>query len=89
MLKMVTNIILHDFLRLKNDCTLECPVCLHPVKSPVTAKCGHTFCKECLKKAMERDPYCRTCKTPLRVITGTQPLGGSMKYTVRSLHYVI
>jgi deltex-like protein len=59
----------------------ECPICLEKLKSPLKTNCGHTFCKDCLEKALEYDPYCPSCKTPLREITGKQPPGGTMTHS--------
>jgi deltex-like protein len=63
----------------------ECPICLEKFKSPVKTKCGHVFCKECIDKALEYDPYCPNCKKPLRAITGKQPTGGTMTFSVLQL----
>ena len=61
---------------------LECPICLDVFKMPVKTKCGHVFCKGCIEEALRHDPYCPTCKKPLRSITGKQPLGGTMTHVV-------
>ncbi|KAG8429067.1 hypothetical protein GDO86_018374 [Hymenochirus boettgeri] len=33
---------------------------------PVTTPCGHTFCKQCLERCMDHQPYCPLCKQCLR-----------------------
>ena len=34
-----------------DDVVLQCPLCLHPLESPVTLQqCLHTYCKECLNE---------------------------------------
>ncbi|NWH89708.1 TRI35 protein, partial [Aegithalos caudatus] len=32
---------------------LRCPVCFEPFREAVTLPCGHSFCKECLRKSWE------------------------------------
>ena len=64
---------------------LECPICLDVFKTPIKTKCGHVFCKGCIEEALRHDPYCPTCKKPLRSITGKQPVGGTMTTSVRCL----
>ncbi|KAG8182411.1 hypothetical protein JTE90_018299 [Oedothorax gibbosus] len=46
--------------------TLECAICLELLKTPVTAGCGHFFCKFCITKVLKsnyRSP-CPLCKKP-------------------------
>lgn len=40
----------------------ECPVCLRLLLQPVTTRCGHTFCKECLGRALELSSGCPLCR---------------------------
>ena len=44
--------------------SLNCPICLDEAKDPIVTNCGHRYCKECLKKCVERIsrdcPFCRT-----------------------------
>ena len=61
---------------------LACPICLEAFKNPTKTSCGHAFCSGCLNKALQYDPYCPTCKKPLRTIVGKQPKGGRMSHRV-------
>jgi len=39
-----------------------CPVCLEPLKDPVTTQCGHIFCEECLIYFLQPFNICPMCK---------------------------
>ncbi|KAE8613660.1 hypothetical protein XENTR_v10007813 [Xenopus tropicalis] len=45
---------------------VECSLCIRMFLDPVTTPCGHTFCKECLERCMDHQPYCPLCKQSLR-----------------------
>jgi hypothetical protein len=38
---------------------LSCPICLEVMKNPVTTKCGHNFCLECIKMNKLQCAICR------------------------------
>ncbi|KAJ9564956.1 hypothetical protein OSB04_000922 [Centaurea solstitialis] len=42
--------------------TFSCPVCMGPLVEEVTTKCGHIFCKACIKAAINTQPKCPTCR---------------------------
>ena len=44
---------------------LECNVCTDVLLNPVTTPCGHTFCKECLSRAVDVRNQCPLCRTIL------------------------
>ncbi|KAJ3561180.1 hypothetical protein NP233_g10352 [Leucocoprinus birnbaumii] len=59
---------------------MSCCICLEDLDSPVSLPCGHVFCQECLKRAVQAiQPYstlhaCPTCRshyfiTPLDITT--------------------
>ncbi|KAH8907286.1 hypothetical protein BR93DRAFT_879478 [Coniochaeta sp. PMI_546] len=48
------------------DETLICPICRTPFHKPITTKrCGHTFCTECLRRAVELQPCCPIDRQPI------------------------
>uniref|UniRef100_A0A8B9F8L7 Sulfate transporter n=1 Tax=Amazona collaria TaxID=241587 RepID=A0A8B9F8L7_9PSIT len=57
---------------------LSCPICLCLYKNPVLLGCGHSFCKDCIKKLLEaqqqsKAPYsCPICKHQLGPILELQ-----------------
>ncbi|XP_056372810.1 LON peptidase N-terminal domain and RING finger protein 1-like isoform X2 [Hyla sarda] len=55
--------LLKDILSLSD---LECSLCIRMFLEPVTTPCGHTFCRECLERCMDHQPYCPLCKQCLR-----------------------
>lgn len=40
----------------------NCPICLCPFTEEVSTKCGHIFCKECIKNAISLQAKCPTCR---------------------------
>lgn len=57
---------------------LSCPICLCLYKNPVSLSCGHSFCKQCIQKALgaqqkSKAPYsCPMCKIQLGPILELQ-----------------
>jgi len=47
------------------DETLLCPVCRTPFHAPITTSCGHTFCADCISRALEIHPVCPIDRRPL------------------------
>eukprot|EP00884_Botryococcus_braunii_P002146 jgi/Botrbrau1/11932/Bobra.341_1s0001.2 len=54
-----------------------CDICHDPIEDPVTAACGHPFCRLCIREYLESNPAtctCPTCDAPLTVdLTSTAP----------------
>eukprot|EP00742_Colponemidia_sp_Colp-10_P011117 GILJ01012317.1.p1 GENE.GILJ01012317.1~~GILJ01012317.1.p1 ORF type:complete len:435 (-),score=11.54 GILJ01012317.1:176-1480(-) len=44
---------------------LICPIHLDTLTSPVTTKCGHTFCRDCLHQCFLRSSECPLCRLRL------------------------
>ena len=44
---------------------LECKICYDVLYQPVTTVCGHTFCRECLLRALDYKPGCPCCRRTL------------------------
>ena len=45
-----------------------CVICLEPFSYTVESKkieCGHVFCKNCIMKSIELNPYCPVCRTQI------------------------
>ena len=42
---------------------LSCVICLEPLANPVTLACSHSFCRECILRALSVAPVCPLCKT--------------------------
>ncbi|KAJ4886049.1 RING/U-box superfamily protein [Raphanus sativus] len=40
----------------------NCPICLGPFTEEMSTKCGHIFCKSCIKDAISRQANCPTCR---------------------------
>ena len=50
---------------------LSCPLCLQLFDAPVTAECGHSFCRACLscvagEPAADGTVLCPSCQAPTR-----------------------
>ena len=43
----------------------DCNLCYSLLFEPVTTTCGHTFCRECLKRSLDHRVECPCCRTPL------------------------
>ncbi|KAL8139030.1 hypothetical protein V2J09_005031 [Rumex salicifolius] len=40
----------------------SCPVCMGPLVEEMSTKCGHIFCKACIKLALAKQNKCPTCR---------------------------
>ncbi|PFX14654.1 uncharacterized protein LOC111344503 [Stylophora pistillata] len=60
-----------------------CPICLDTLTKPRKLKCRHTFCAECLKKALDASNKCPVCQEPQGVLQGNQPPGEMRHRTER------
>ncbi|CAL0329323.1 unnamed protein product [Lupinus luteus] len=40
----------------------NCPICMGPLVEEVSTKCGHIFCKACIKAAISAQNKCPTCR---------------------------
>ncbi|KAL0737862.1 hypothetical protein Bca4012_014072 [Brassica carinata] len=45
----------------------SCPICLSPFTEETSTKCGHIFCKGCIKTAISRKAICPTCRKRVTV----------------------
>ncbi|KAL8562181.1 hypothetical protein ACOMHN_005166 [Nucella lapillus] len=44
---------------------LECSLCYNLLYQPVTAPCGHSFCRKCLDRCLDHQTACPMCKSSL------------------------
>ncbi|CAN1193843.1 TNF receptor-associated factor 6-A [Linum perenne] len=52
----------HEFPAPKES-IYRCPVCISDLVEPTSTKCGHIFCKECLRKSLaSSNNKCPTCR---------------------------
>lgn len=42
--------------------TFTCPICMGPLVEEMSTRCGHIFCKTCIKTAMRAQSKCPTCR---------------------------
>ncbi|XP_059626220.1 uncharacterized protein LOC132269155 [Cornus florida] len=42
--------------------TFSCPICMGPLVEEMSTKCGHIFCKACIKAAISAQSKCPTCR---------------------------
>ncbi|TQE12422.1 hypothetical protein C1H46_002075 [Malus baccata] len=42
--------------------TFTCPICMAPLVEEMSTKCGHIFCKACIKAAIGAQGRCPTCR---------------------------
>ncbi|MFT7797286.1 E3 ubiquitin-protein ligase DTX3L-like [Arapaima gigas] len=60
----------------------SCPICLDVMKKThmkTLARCQHSFCQGCLKKAFDSKPICPVCGVVYGQLQGTQPQNGTME----------
>ncbi|CAL7939448.1 unnamed protein product [Xylocopa violacea] len=54
---------------------LTCPICLEQIFStmkPMSTRCGHIFCSQCLHLALRRAKKCPTCKRAVKLQSCTR-----------------
>jgi len=66
-----------------DESDLECSLCLRLFHDPVTTPCGHTYCKLCLRKALEYGTNCPLCRHFL--CSRHQELSLSVNFTLISI----
>ncbi|XP_030472817.1 uncharacterized protein LOC115690567 [Syzygium oleosum] len=42
--------------------TFSCPICMGPLVEETSTKCGHIFCKACIRAAITAQAKCPTCR---------------------------
>ncbi|CAL5388048.1 unnamed protein product [Camellia sinensis] len=51
--------------------TFNCPVCMGPLVEEMSTKCGHIFCKTCIKAAIAAQGKCPTCRRKVTTMKET------------------
>lgn len=45
----------------------DCPLCQSLLMEPITTSCGHTYCKECILRALDHNNKCPVCRAVIHV----------------------
>ncbi|KAL5144044.1 putative RING finger protein [Glycine soja] len=40
----------------------NCPICMSPLVEEMSTRCGHIFCKNCIRAAISAQAKCPTCR---------------------------
>lgn len=69
-----TNLVYFDGEDVEDE--FNCSICWNLMCQPVTAPCGHTFCKHCLQSSLKRKRECIMCRAPIfqNVCVSTLPV---------------
>ncbi|XP_039031258.1 E3 ubiquitin-protein ligase RNF4-like isoform X2 [Hibiscus syriacus] len=51
----------------RKEPTFNCPICMGPLTEEMSTRCGHIFCKRCIKAAIAFQPRCPTCRKKVAV----------------------
>lgn len=49
------------------DPVFNCPICMGPLVEEMSARCGHIFCKNCIKAAISAQRKCPTGRKKVTV----------------------
>lgn len=69
---------------------MDCGICYQLLYDPWTTPCGHTFCRHCIKKALEQStagPVCPTCRRVLPMTYLDNRLGPPNDFLQRLTRY--
>ncbi|ROW12234.1 hypothetical protein VMCG_00363 [Cytospora schulzeri] len=69
---------------------MDCGICYQLLYEPWTTPCGHTFCRHCIKKALEQStagPVCPTCRRVLPMTYLDNRLGPPNEFLQRLTQY--
>jgi Lon protease-like protein len=53
---------------------LDCGLCFRTYFEPITTPCGHTFCRECLARALDYAQKCPLCRAPIHCRPEVHPV---------------
>eukprot|EP01080_Neovahlkampfia_damariscottae_P000983 gene983-9890_t len=75
------NIIITEDPFCKISTELDCGLCFRIFFDPITTSCGHTFCRECLSRALDYAQKCPLCRSPIHC----RPEVHSVTYVINDL----
>ncbi|XP_066277094.1 uncharacterized protein [Branchiostoma lanceolatum] len=58
-----------------DDAADDCSICMSDITDPKSLPCKHTFCRECIDKALSYKSQCPMCNTIVGELKGDQPPG--------------
>lgn len=63
---------------------LECQICSELFDRPLTTPCGHSFCANCLSRALDSSDACPLCRNPFANVTvfQSQPVNVGLKKVI-------
>ena len=66
---------------------LECQVCYSLMLDPLTASCGHTFCRKCLVRVLDHSNLCPACRRiiPLPAVVQAGPSNKTLSRLINGL----
>lgn len=51
---------------LSQDSGITCPICFNTIESAYMTECGHSFCHQCIRSALEKRNQCPKCSYTLK-----------------------
>jgi hypothetical protein len=52
----------------------DCALCMRLLLEPISLSCGHSFCRQCLVRALGLNPHCPMCRAPTFISPHDQPV---------------
>ncbi|KAI9732236.1 MAG: hypothetical protein M1818_007555 [Claussenomyces sp. TS43310] len=56
-----------EHLKTATRAEMDCQVCYALFLDPITTSCGHTFCRKCLRRALDHSDCCPICRRELAI----------------------
>ncbi|KAH1129077.1 hypothetical protein J1N35_000455 [Gossypium stocksii] len=66
-LESTPQFIVKEILKPQPPPTFNCPICMGPLTEEMSTRCGHIFCKACIKAAIAVQKKCPTCRKKVTV----------------------
>ena len=68
--------------------SLDCPICIELFCEPIPLACGHTFCRECLIKSVNRNRSCPSCRFETHIVPNTAAVNISLQEICKTVDEV-